>query len=156
MDRGVLITETPHGFVCANAGVDASNAPADGYVTTLPKDLDASARALRDAFRRRTGADVAVIVSDSFGRPWREGSVNVALGVAGMSALTDLRGRTDDRGRVLRTTVVAVADELASAAQLVTGEMGGTPVAIVRGFAWSPSESGAGPLRRAPEKDLFR
>jgi coenzyme F420-0:L-glutamate ligase/coenzyme F420-1:gamma-L-glutamate ligase len=156
MDRGVLIAETRHGFVCANAGVDASNAAADGYVTTLPADPDASARGLRASLVRRSGVDVAVIVSDSFGRPWREGSVNVALGVAGMAALEDLRGQVDDLGRVLRTTMVAVADELASAAQLVMGEMGGVPAAVVRGFAWKTDEAGGGRLRRAPEKDLFR
>jgi coenzyme F420-0:L-glutamate ligase/coenzyme F420-1:gamma-L-glutamate ligase len=155
MDRGVLITETRHGFVCANAGVDASNAAADGQVTTLPADPDRSARNLRDSLSR-DGVEVAVIVSDSFGRPWREGSVNVALGVAGMAALQDLRGQLDDRGRVLRTSMVAVADELASAAQLVMGEMGGLPAAVVRGFAWKPDDAGGAPLRRAPEKDLFR
>jgi coenzyme F420-0:L-glutamate ligase/coenzyme F420-1:gamma-L-glutamate ligase len=155
MDRGVLITETRQGFICANAGVDTSNAAADGHVTTLPTDPDRSARTLRDSLSRE-GTEVAVIVSDSFGRPWREGSVNVALGVAGMAALHDLRGQLDDRGRVLRTSTVAVADELASAAQLVMGEMGGLPAAVVRGFAWKRDDSGAAPLRRAPEKDLFR
>jgi coenzyme F420-0:L-glutamate ligase/coenzyme F420-1:gamma-L-glutamate ligase len=156
MDRGVLITETRHGFVCANSGVDASNAPGEGHVTVLPREPDASARRLRDALRKGAGVEVAVIVSDSFGRPWREGSVNVALGVAGMEPLRDLRGQVDDRGRVLKSSVVAVADELASAAQLVIGEMGRTPFAVIRGFAWLPGESGAGPLRRAPDKDLFR
>lgn len=156
MDRGVIITETRHGLICANAGVDASNAPGEGIVTTLPKDPDASARAIREAIRRMTGSDVAVIVSDSFGRPWREGSVNIAVGVAGMAALDDLRGKLDDRGRPLRTSVVAIADELASAAQLAMGEIGQVPAAIVRGYAWQRSEDGAGPLKRSPDRDLFR
>lgn len=156
MDRGVIITETRHGFICANAGVDGSNAPGEGIVTTLPKDPDASARNIREAVRKASGSDVAVIVSDSFGRPWREGSVNIAVGVAGMAALEDLRGKLDDRGRPLRTSVVAIADELASAAQLAMGEIGQVPAAIVRGFSWQRSEEGAGPLKRPPERDLFR
>lgn len=156
MDRGVIISETRHGFVCANAGVDASNAAAEGQVTVLPKDPDLSARRARESIEKRAGVDVAVIVSDSFGRPWREGSVNVAIGVAGMAALDDLRGRVDDRGRVLRTSIVAVADELASAAQLVIGEMGRTPAAVIRGFSWTRADTGSAPLKRAHDKDLFR
>lgn len=156
MDRGVIITETHHGFVCANAGVDGSNAVGEGIVTTLPKDPDASARAIRDSIGTRTSSDVAVIISDSFGRPWREGSVNIAVGVAGMAALDDLRGRPDDRGRPLRTSVVAVADEVASAAQLAMGEIGLIPAVVIRGYRWQPSSEGAGPLKRSPEKDLFR
>ncbi|MBI4219888.1 MAG: coenzyme F420-0:L-glutamate ligase [Chloroflexi bacterium] len=156
MDRGVIISETRHGLICANAGVDASNASTEGQVTLLPEDPDASASRIRRSINKLAGVDVAVIVSDSFGRPWREGSVNVAIGVAGMAALDDLRGRVDDRGRVLRTSIVAVADELASAAQLVIGEMGGTPAAVIRGFAWKRADTGAALLRRVPEKDLFR
>lgn len=156
MDRGVIISETRHGLICANAGVDASNAAAEGQVTVLPIDPDSSASRIRQSIQKLAGVDVAVIVSDSFGRPWREGSVNVAIGVAGMAALDDLRGRADDRGRVMRTSVVAVADELASAAQLVIGETGGTPAAVIRGFAWKHADTGAAPLRRASEKDLFR
>ncbi len=135
MEHGVLITETPHGFVCANGGVDASNVgPASGdLVTLLPVDPDASARRIRDGLRDRFGADVAVVISDSFGRPWRWGIVDVALGVAGLHPLEDLRGVPDADGRVMKTTVRAVADELASAAELALGKTAGRPVALVRG-----------------------
>lgn len=135
MERGVLITETHHGFVCANGGIDASNVgPASGdLVTLLPRDPDASARRIRDALRARFGHDLPVIVSDSFGRPFRWGIVDVALGVSGILPLEDLRGVPDADGRVMRTTVRAVADELASAAELALGKTGGRPVALVRG-----------------------
>ncbi|MBI4304762.1 MAG: coenzyme F420-0:L-glutamate ligase [Chloroflexi bacterium] len=156
MGHGVLIAETRHGFICANAGVDASNAAGDDIVTILPRDPDESARRLWNAIQKRTSRVVAVIVSDSFGRPWREGSVNVAIGVAGLAAIDDLRGLPDDRGRQMRTSMVAVADELASAAQLVTGETGGTPAAIIRGYRWKPSDAGSSPLKRPPDRDLFR
>ncbi|HYM84249.1 MAG TPA: coenzyme F420-0:L-glutamate ligase [Candidatus Dormibacteraeota bacterium] len=135
MERGVLITETPHGFVCANGGVDASNVgPGSGdTVTLLPVDPDGSACRIRDALRARTGVDVPVIVSDSFGRPWRWGSVDVAIGVSGLRPLEDLRGQLDADGRPMRVTVRAVADEIASAAELVLGKSAGRPVALVRG-----------------------
>ncbi len=135
MERGVLITETEHGFVCANGGVDASNVgPGSGdLVTLLPRDPDASADRLRAALRARFGTDLAVIVSDSFGRPWRWGIVDVALGVSGLLPLDDLRGHADADGRVMRTTVRAVADEIASAAELALGKTAGRPVALVRG-----------------------
>jgi len=155
MDRGVLISETRHGFVCANAGVDASNVEA-GYVTLLPEDPDRSARELRRAIRNELGVDVAVIVSDTFGRAWREGLVNVALGVAGLEPLIDFRGKPDWKGQPLRVTVMAVADELASAAELVMSKSAGIPVALIKGYWYEPAESSGRALIRAPETDLFR
>jgi coenzyme F420-0:L-glutamate ligase/coenzyme F420-1:gamma-L-glutamate ligase len=135
MERGVLITETPQGFVCANGGVDASNVgPHSGdLVTLLPADPDASARRIRDGLRQRLAQDLAVIVSDSFGRPWRWGIVDVALGVAGLHAVEDLRGTPDADGRTMKSTVRAVADEIASAAELALGKLGRRPAALVRG-----------------------
>ena len=150
MQNGVLITETAHGFVCANGGVDASNVGPDSgdVVTLLPRDPDASADRIRAALRARFGTDVAVIVSDSFGRPWRWGIVDVALGVSGLLPLDDLRGQPDADGRVMRTTVRAVADEIASAAELALGKTAGRPVALVRG---ARPHAGRGPDRRAAD-----
>ena len=135
MERGVLITETGHGFVCANGGVDASNVgPGSGEtVTLLPADPDASAAAIRAAIRASTGADLPVIISDSFGRPWRWGIVDVAIGISGLLALEDLRGLPDADGRTMRVTVRAVADEIASAAELILGKTAARPAAVVRG-----------------------
>jgi len=155
MERGIIIAETRHGFVCANAGVDASNVPA-GFVTLLPNDPDASAERLRDALIGAFGRSVATIVSDTFGRPWREGVVNVALGVAGLRPLVDYRGCVDPFGRRLESTVMAIADELASAAELVMRKTAGTPVAIVRGAAeWVGTGTGRMLVRDA-SRDLFR
>jgi coenzyme F420-0:L-glutamate ligase/coenzyme F420-1:gamma-L-glutamate ligase len=155
MDRGIIIAETRHGYICANAGVDASNVP-PGYVTLLPRDPDDSAARLRADLARRWATPIGVVVSDTFGRPWREGVVNVALGVAGLSPLLDCRGTTDPFGRRLHTTVIAVADEIAGAAELVMGKTAGRPVAIVRG-APAPAGPGAGSdLLRDPSTDLFR
>jgi len=155
MDRDILITETHHGFVCANAGVDASNVP-PGFVTVLPRDPDASAERLRLALSAAFGCPVAVIVSDTFGRPWREGVVNVALGVAGLQPLLDYRGSADLFGRRLTSTVVALADEVASAAEIVTRKAAGTPVAVVRGAAdWIGAGTGRLLVRDA-QRDLFR
>jgi coenzyme F420-0:L-glutamate ligase/coenzyme F420-1:gamma-L-glutamate ligase len=158
MARGVLIVETHHGFVCANAGVDASNVgPLSGdLVTLLPRDPDASARRIRAAIRDRFGADLAVVVSDSFGRPWRWGIVDVALGVSGLLPLEDLRGTPDADGRVMRTTVRAVADELASAAELALGKTAGRPVALVRGAQPPPGEGTSRDLVIPEANDLFR
>jgi len=154
-ERGLLISETRHGFVCANAGVDASNVP-PGFVTVLPVDPDASAEKLRAGLTAAFGTPVAVIVSDTFGRAWREGVVNVALGVAGLQPLVDYRGSVDTYGRPLTSTVVALADELASAAEIVTGKTAGTPVAMVRGAAeWIGAGNGR-MLVRDPSRDLFR
>lgn len=155
---GVLIVETPQGFVCANAGVDASNVgPQSGdLVTLLPADPDASARGIRDALRERFDADIAVVISDSFGRPWRWGITDVALGVAGMLANEDLRGEPDADGRVMQSTIRAVADEIASAAELALGKTAGRPVALVRG---ANPPRGEGTVRETlipAENDLFR
>lgn len=154
--RGELvIAETEHGFVCASAGVDRSNAPGDGWLVLLPRDPDASAAALRAALADRFGAAPAVVVSDSFGRPWRQGTTDVAIGVAGMAPLLDLRGTRDARGYELRSTVVAVADELAGAAELVMGKARGVPAALVRGYGAGPGEGSARELVMPPERDLF-
>jgi coenzyme F420-0:L-glutamate ligase / coenzyme F420-1:gamma-L-glutamate ligase len=151
MDRGVIISETQHGFVCANAGVDQSNVPGDHFATILPNDPDASARRLRASLNCG-----AVIVTDTFGRPWREGLVDVAIGVAGLDPLEDLRGQTDRHGRKLSSTIVAVADQLAAAAGVVMRKAEGCPVALIRGFDFQPSESTARSLLRKPDQDLFR
>jgi coenzyme F420-0:L-glutamate ligase / coenzyme F420-1:gamma-L-glutamate ligase len=155
MERGVVIAETRHGFVCANAGVDASNV-APGWVTVLPRDPDGSAARIRTTLIERLGVDVAVVIADTFGRPWREGVINVAIGVAGLRPLDDCRGRLDAFGRRLHSTVIAIADEIASAAELVMGKANHAPVAVVRGAAeWIGAGSGAALVRPA-EQDLFR
>lgn len=151
----VLITETRHGFVCANGGVDHSNVPGADDVTLLPEDPDASADRLRGRLRELTGVDVGVIVSDTFGRPWRLGIVNVALGVAGLPALLDLRGSLDDEGKPLHATVLAIADEIAAGAGIVMGKTARTPAVIVRGLQLQGSGSGRELVRPAAE-DLFR
>jgi coenzyme F420-0:L-glutamate ligase/coenzyme F420-1:gamma-L-glutamate ligase len=156
MDRGLIIAETHHGFVCANAGVDASNVPGDDTVCLLPVDPDASAARMRDALADRTGSDLAVIVSDSFGRTWREGITDVAIGVAGMEPLVDYRGETDPHGFPLAATVLAVADELAAAAELVMGKTAGIPVAIIRGYPYEPAAGTGRALIMPPDRDLFR
>ena len=155
MDRGILVTETHHGWVCANAGVDQSNVDADS-VALLPADPDASARALRDGVRARAGAEVAVIVADTFGRPWREGLTNVAIGVAGLAPLRSYLGEHDPAGRPLQATILAVADELASAAEPVMGKLDRIPAAVIRGLPLATSEEGSKPLLRDPARDLFR
>jgi coenzyme F420-0:L-glutamate ligase/coenzyme F420-1:gamma-L-glutamate ligase len=151
MDRGIMIAETHQGLVAANAGVDQSNVPGEDFATVLPVDPDASAR----AFRIRLGCGAALI-TDSFGRPWREGLVNVAIGVAGMEPLEDRRGSFDRDGRILTATIVALADELASAAGLVMKKAAGVPVAVVQGFEWQGAEGSSAPLIRSPDLDLFR
>jgi coenzyme F420-0:L-glutamate ligase/coenzyme F420-1:gamma-L-glutamate ligase len=155
MDRGVLVTETRHGWVCANAGVDQSNVDAD-TVALLPEDPDRSARALRDAVRAQTGAETYVIVADTFGRPWREGLVNIAIGVAGFAPIRSYLGDRDPAGRPLQATILAVADELASAAEPVMGKLDRIPAVIVRGLTLAPSEEGSKALLRDPARDLFR
>jgi coenzyme F420-0:L-glutamate ligase/coenzyme F420-1:gamma-L-glutamate ligase len=152
----VLITETRHGFVCANSGVDHSNVPGDDCVTLLPDDPDASAARLRSGLKELTGVEVGVIVSDTFGRPWRIGIGNVALGLSGVPAVFDLRGQRDDVGKDLHATVLAVADDLASTAGIVMGKTERTPVVIVRGFD-GHGEHGVGrDLIRPAAEDLFR
>jgi coenzyme F420-0:L-glutamate ligase/coenzyme F420-1:gamma-L-glutamate ligase len=155
MDRGVLVTETRHGWVCANAGVDQSNVDTD-MVALLPEDPDRSARAFRDAVRVQAGAEVYVIVADTFGRPWREGLVNIAIGVAGFAPLRSYLGERDPAGRPLQATILAVADELAAAAEPVMGKLDRIPAAIVRGLPLAPSEEGSKALLRDPARDLFR
>ena len=155
MDKGVIITETHHGWICANAGVDQSNVDAD-TVALLPEDSDRSARAFRERVQALAGAEVAVIIADTFGRPWREGLTNVAIGVAGMAALRDYIGEPDSAGRPLQATILAVADELASAAEIVMGKLDRIPAAIVRGLRIEMSEAGSKPLLRDPARDLFR
>jgi len=155
MERGVIISETQHGFVCANAGIDLSNAP-DGTAILLPLDPDASARALKAKLDPAFETNIGIIISDTFGRAWREGLINMALGVAGLAPLIDYRGQTDSGGKVLQATIIALADELASAAELVMGKSDRVPVAIIRGIR-TPSQEGSGrDLIRPAERDLFR
>ncbi len=156
MDRGILIAETRHGLVCAQAGVDASNVPNPNTVALLPENPDESAAALRRAVQERTGSEIAVILTDTFGRPWREGLTNVAIGVAGMNPLLDYRGEQDPHGRPLTATLIAVADELASAAELVMGKLDRIPVALIRGYHYESRNGTARDLVRPAEKDLFR
>ena len=151
----LVIAETRHGFVCASAGVDASNTPGDGLVVLLPIDPDASARRRRERLVELSGVDLGVIVSDSFGRAWRQGTTDVALGVAGLAPLQDLRGSRDRRGRELRTTQIAVADEVAGAAELVMGKASAIPAAIVRGLD-ARGDGSAAELVMPRERDLFR
>lgn len=154
--KHVLIARTGHGFVCANAGVDRSNVDPE-HVTLLPVDPDASAERIQNTIKRNTGAGVAVIVSDTQGRPFRRGTIGFAIGVAGIVPLQDLRGRRDLYGRELRVTIAAVADALAAAAVSVMGEAGeGTPVVVIRGAAYERGEGKARDLIRPPERDLFR
>jgi coenzyme F420-0:L-glutamate ligase/coenzyme F420-1:gamma-L-glutamate ligase len=157
MEHGVLITETEHGFICANGGVDASNVgPASGQIVTLlPHDPDRSATAIRDAIRARFGVDVPVIVSDSFGRPWRWGITDVAIGVSGLIPIEDLRGTPDADGRVMKSTIRASADEIASAAELALGKTAGRPVAIVRGARPLLGEGSIRDALMPREFDLF-
>lgn len=156
MDRGIIISETHHGFVCANAGVDASNVPGEDTLCLLPEDPDRSARELFDRLQVALGFPVPVLVTDSFGRSWREGIVNVAIGVAGLAPVIDYRGRPDTEGREMSATVIAVADELAAAAELVMGKVDKVPAVIVRGYEYEAGEGAASRLVMPPEKDMFR
>ena len=153
----LIISETSHGWVCANAGVDLSNIE-DGYAALLPVDSDRSARRIRDALRHKHGVDVAVIVSDTFGRPWRRGLTDVAIGCAGIVPIADLRGSNDSLGRELQVTEVCIVDELAAAADLVCGKAAGIPVAICRGVdpSWLGEGEAEKTLPRHPSEDLFR
>ena len=156
MDRGHLVVETGPGWVCANAGIDESNSLAPDTVILLPADPDASARRLREAIRERAGAIVAVLITDTWGRPWRDGLVDFAIGIAGMDAMLDLRGQTDMTGRELHHTVMAQADALAAAAGLAMKKGDGIPAVVVRGHAFARCEGSASTLIRAKELDLFR
>ena len=158
-ERGVLIVETRSGLVCANAGIDTSNVPGDDRVTLLPADPDASARRIREELRDACGSFPAVVVADSFGRPWRLGQTDVAIGCAGLVALDDWRGRLDRDGGELTATAIAIADEVAAAADLVRGKASGVPAAVVRGLGAHVTAAdgpGAAALRRAESEDLFR
>lgn len=158
-ERGVLIVETKHGLVCANAGIDSSNVPDEDTVCLLPEDPDASARAIRAEIAARTGANVGVVVADSFGRAWRIGQAEVAIGCAGLRPLDDWRGRTDADGRELKATLIAIADEAAGAADLVRDKASGSPAAIVSGMGdhVGPDDGpGAAAIRRPKDEDLFR
>jgi coenzyme F420-0:L-glutamate ligase / coenzyme F420-1:gamma-L-glutamate ligase len=160
MDHGVLLTETHQGFICANSGIDESNVNGAGEVTLLPVDSDQSARELRTRLQELSGEgsafDIVVIISDTWGRPWRNGQVNMAIGVAGLEPLTDYRGQYDPYGYELHASVIAVADELASAAELVMGKVDRVPVALIRGYAYTPGLSTAQALLRDPATDMFR
>ena len=156
-DRGILITETRHGFVCANSGIDASNVVGDETVTLLPEDPDGSAGQLLEQFKSRTGLkELAVIVTDTFGRAWREGHVNFAIGVAGMDPFIDYRGQPDAQSKVMAVTRIAVADEVAAASELVMGKVDRVPVAIARGVRYVPGDGSARELVRERTNDLFR
>ena len=155
-DRGVIISETHHGFVCANAGIDQSNVPGDDVVCLLPEDSDASARRISAEIRDSVGLSLPIIVSDTFGRAWREGHVNFAIGVAGMDPMTDYRGTRDAQGREMHVTTIAVADELAAAAELVQFKAIGVPVSVVRGYPFTPADTGYSPLMRERDRDMFR
>ena len=156
MDRGVVISETHHGFVCANAGVDASNVPGEDTVCLLPLDPDRSAARLREALARKLGVEVPVVVSDSFGRAWRFGITDIAIGVSGMDPLADYRGQNDPHGYPMEASVLAVADEIAAAAELVMGKTDGVPLAIVRGYAYEKGAGTGKDLLMPPERDMFR
>ncbi len=152
----VLIVETHHGFICANAGVDQSNVPGRDVVTLLPRNPDRSAKTLTAGLRKKTGKRIAVIISDTFGRPWRLGLTNVAIGAAGLPVLLDLRGTRDREGKPLAATVLAVADELAAAAGLLMGKSEGSPVVIIRGYRYKPASAKAAQIIRPASEDLFR
>jgi coenzyme F420-0:L-glutamate ligase/coenzyme F420-1:gamma-L-glutamate ligase len=156
MSDGLIIAQTRHGYVCANAGVDASNVPGAAVVSLLPREPDASARAIRAGLRQRLGVDVAVIITDSFGRAWRRGIINITVGLAGMEPILDYRGQVDDDGYELRATVIAIADELAATSELVMGKLDRRPVAIVRGYRYQPGDGAARDLVMDPARDLFR
>lgn len=156
MDRGVLITETHHGLICANAGVDESNVQGERVVTLLPADPDQSAARLQTALSEQAGVQVAVIISDTFGRPWREGQLNIAIGVAGLDPLLDYSGIRDPYGYTMQASALAIGDELASAAELVMGKVDAIPAAIIRGYPYAPANGSAQRLIRSPKTDLFR
>lgn len=155
-EKRVLIVETKHGFVCANAGIDHSNVPGSDAVTLLPRNPDRSAKKLAANLRKRTGKRVAVIISDTFGRPWRLGLTNVAIGAAGLQVLVDLRGKRDREGKPLTATILAVADELAAAAGLLMGKSEGVPAVLIRGYRYKPASEKAASIIRPASEDLFR
>jgi coenzyme F420-0:L-glutamate ligase/coenzyme F420-1:gamma-L-glutamate ligase len=153
--RGVLITQTHHGLICANAGIDGSNVGGEEWVSLLPVDPDASCRALREQLRELAGVEVAIVMTDTFGRPWRNGQTNIAIGVAGIAPLRNYVGQPDMDGVELRVTEICVADEIAGASELVMGKLDGIPVAIVRGYPFEAADGAAAEIVRGPELDLF-
>ena len=155
MVKGLIIAETRHGFVCANAGVDQSNVQ-KGKIVLLPKKPDESSRKIREYVKKNTGKDVAVIISDTFGRAWREGQVDVAIGLSGLDPFADYRGKTDQYGYNLKSSVICVADELASAAELCMNKLDRVPVAVIRGYKYRHAEVPSRKLNRSPARDLFR
>lgn len=156
MDKGILLSETHHGFVCANAAVDASNVAGSNTVCVLPPDPDASAARLGAALQAHLGYPVPILITDSFGRAWRFGIVNVAIGAWGLDTVIDYRGQYDPYGYLMSASILAIGDELASAAELVMGKVAARPLAVIRGYAWTASEAGARPLILPPERDMFR
>ncbi len=156
MDHGIMICETKHGFVCANAGVDASNVSGEDVVCLLPEDPDASAMKISQALSKALGFTVPVVITDSFGRPWRKGIINIAIGAAQLAIFADYRGKVDTGGHELRVTVLAIADEIASAAELLSRKLDKRPVVIVRGYMWESAAGSAQELVMPPEQDMFR
>ncbi len=155
-ERGIMITETHHGFICANAGVDSSNVPGEDTVSLLPEDPDRSAGVIRGQILDAAGVETPVIITDTFGRPWREGQVNFAVGVSGMDVSRDYRGEPDASGKVMAVTNIAEVDEIASSSELVMGKVDGVPAAIVRGHPFQRGKGGISPLLRSRSTDLFR
>ena len=155
MENGIIIVETKHGFVCANAGIDESNVQ-DGYATLLPDDPDQSANLLRDGIEQKTGKNIAVVISDTFGRPFRLGQTDVAIGIAGLEPILDYNGKPDTFGKIMQVTAIAVADEICSAAELVMGKVQKCPIAIVRNYNFSSSDAKIQKILRSDHDDLFR
>jgi len=155
MENGIIIVETKHGFVCANAGIDESNVQ-EGYVTMLPDDPDKSANLLKSKIEQKTGKNIAVIISDTFGRPFRLGQTNVAIGIAGLEPILDYNGKPDTFGKIMRVSAIAVADEICSASELVMGKVQKCPIAIVRNYNFSSSDAKIQKLLRSDHDDLFR
>jgi coenzyme F420-0:L-glutamate ligase / coenzyme F420-1:gamma-L-glutamate ligase len=156
MDRGLIIAETHHGLICANAGVDASNIAGEETVCLLPLDPDASADRARATLEAATGFHLPVIITDSFGRPWRDGIINIAIGVSGLRPLADYRGQEDDHGRTMQASLLAIGDEIAAASELVMGKVSRAPVAIVRGYPYTAGTGSARELQMPPQRDMFR
>ena len=155
MENGVIIVETKHGFVCANAGIDESNVK-NGYATLLPDDPDKSANLLKDRIKQRTGKDVAIIISDTFGRPFRLGQTDVAIGIAGLEPILDYNGKPDTFGKIMQVTAIAVADEICSASELVMGKVQKCPIAVIRNYNFSSSTAKIQEMLRSDHDDLFR
>ena len=155
MENGIIIVKTKHGFVCANAGIDESNVQ-DGYATLLPKDPDKSAILLKERIEQKTGKNISVIISDTFGRPFRLGQTDVAIGIAGLEPILDYNGKPDTFGKIMRVTAIAVADEICSASELVMGKVGKCPIAIVRNYSYNFSNAKIQKLLRSEHDDLFR